>query len=269
MSLSARYLSPFWWKETLRARAVTLVNSVGFRPHVIRKRIEGEDCAFFIGDPTGAAWYGRTLDHDNLEMRFVREHLLKPGMTVLEVGGHHGHDTIPLSRWAGEAGRVITVEPLPETVAIIRENVRLNDLRNVEIVAAALGAESGAARLKRTSNGSIATGDSGAPVDVLTVDDLCERRGVWPDLIKLDVEGFEVDVLLGAKKALARRPVLQVEIHPHALPKFGRTAQDFWNALDLTGYECWMQLNDLDVPQPAVVPAPTPNRCHLFARPKV
>lgn len=266
--LSARYFSPFWWGEVLRARTATWVTAIGFQPKVVRKRIEGVECDFFLANPTGAVWYGRTLDHENLEMRFARERMIRPGMTILEVGGHHGHDTIPLATWTGPAGHVITVEPLPENVSVIHENLRLNALGNVTVIAAALGATSGSAKLKQTSNGSIATGESGVGIDVLSVDDLCARVGRWPDLIKMDVEGYEIDVLLGATQALARRPALHIELHHHALPKFGRKPADLWALFETAAYDLWLQDDDLAPPRPIDGPVPTTHRCHIFAIPK-
>lgn len=266
--LAARYISPYWWREALGARVRTAVRSIGFKPYIFDKSIEGVACRVKIANPTAAAWYGQNAVHASQELRFVRDHLLRPGMTVVEVGAHHGHETIPLSRWVGPTGRVIAVEPLPENLEIMAENKALNGLDNVEIAAAALGAVSGQARIRNTSNASISTGGGGLEVEALTLDALCAARNARPDLLKLDVEGFEVDVLMGARETLAHGPALQIELHVHALPKFSRTVEDFWRLIEVDRYELWLQTDDLRPPEPIPGPVHPGHRAHIFAQPK-
>ena len=73
-------------------------------------------------------------------MRFIRGNLVKPGSVVLECGAHHGAHTILLSKWVGDQGKVIAVEPMPENAAIIRRNIELNGLTNVTVVEKMVGA---------------------------------------------------------------------------------------------------------------------------------
>jgi FkbM family methyltransferase len=265
--VSTRYTSPRWWGEALKARLNPLIASVGFKPHVISKRLEGVDCQFYLANPTGAAWYGRQKDHRNIELAFARDHMLRPGMRVLEVGGHHGHDLIALSRWVGPTGRVISLEPVPENVAVIRKNIALNTLANAEVIAAAAAAHSGESRINPISNGAIAV-DGGVTVASTTIDDLCRAQNFQPDYIKMDIEGFEIDALLGAEETLRRRPALHVELHVHALPKYGRSVADFWDLIDTNAYALWLQDDDLAPPIPIDGPVTPPHRAHVFALPK-
>lgn len=264
--LHDRYLNTKWWSEVVRGRARRFVKRFGFKPHVIEKTIEGEAFLFFLADSDALAWYG-FAEHQNAELRLARDHMLKPGMRVLELGGHHGHDTLPLSRWVGPDGRVVTVEPLPRNVGAIEENLRLNGVANVTVVAAAAGSAGGEGHLKDTSNGSIA-GPGGVPIAIRTVDEICAAHDFAPDYIKMDIEGFEVDAMMGAKAALARRPHLHIELHVHALPKYQRTVAEFWSLFDHASYELWLQTDDLEAPSRIPGPVEPPHRSHVFAIPR-
>ncbi len=146
--------------------------------------------------------------------------LARPGTTAVDAGANVGLLTVPLALAVGSEGRVLAVEPAAETVARLRENLRRNGLENVSVVEAALGAERGAATLllegDSAYNSTVATRTSasvGAEVRVERLDDLWEEAG-RPDVsvLKVDVEGAELDVLAGAVELLrSRRPAVLVE----------------------------------------------------------
>jgi Protein-L-isoaspartate(D-aspartate) O-methyltransferase (PCMT) len=103
------------------------INSFGFEPRIISKEVSGEKFDFYIGNPTGKSWYGSKTE--DKEMEFTKKELLNPGAIVIECGANHGFDTVLLSRWVGDEGKVIAVEPLPDNVAILRKNIEINSLR--------------------------------------------------------------------------------------------------------------------------------------------
>ena len=113
----AKLTSQKWLREAIGGRAKNFVNSIGFAPTVIERNVIGEKYLFFIANVTGKSWYGAKTDASH-EMTFVKHNLVKPGDVVIECGGHHGAQTILLSRWVGDDGKVIVVEPIPENVAI-------------------------------------------------------------------------------------------------------------------------------------------------------
>ena len=70
-------------------------------------------------------------------------------------------------------------------------------------------------------------------VPTVTFDGFCAERGVTPDVVKLDVEGAEVDVLTGAHAFLGRRQgTLLIEAHPVKLEHFGHTLDELLGLLD-------------------------------------
>ena len=173
---SIGYLKWYIWEH-----GRVLINSLNFKPYTISREVLGEKIDFFVGNPTGKSWYdggdtwydGSTTPDE--EMKFVRNELVHPGAVVIECGAHHGFTTILLSRWVGDDGKVIAVEPIPDNAAIIRKNVKLNGLSNVTLVEKATGANDGYVSMKRSlskrSNGAVSpTSRSNNRVECITVE---------------------------------------------------------------------------------------------------
>jgi hypothetical protein len=81
--------------------------------------------------------------------------------------------------------------------------------------------------------------DTSAPLAVPTrsVDAICDEHACTPDMIKIDVEGFELYVLQGATRALSRRPVLYLEIHPQLTAKLGYDHTKCFDLMNENGYK--------------------------------
>lgn len=145
------------------------------------------------------------------------EEVLKPGMTVIEVGANIGSHTVSIAQKVGRNGRVHAFEPQRIVFQTLCANIALNQATNVMTYYAAAGAEAGELFVPEldpnASNnfGGLGLGafDSGQKVSVMTLDSL-ELPGCH--FIKADVEGMEESVLRGADKTLKKfRPVLYVE----------------------------------------------------------
>jgi FkbM family methyltransferase len=141
---------------------------------------------------------------------------LRPGDVALDIGANFGSHTIPLAQFVGPGGAVHAFEPQRILFQILCGNVALNEIGNVRALPVALGRAAGRTTVPaldyRGANnfGGIPLGAApGEDVAVVALDqvDLPKVR-----LIKIDVEGMELDVLAGATQTLARcRPILYVE----------------------------------------------------------
>jgi FkbM family methyltransferase len=160
---------------------------------------------------------------------------VQPGMVVLDVGAHVGLFTMLLARWAGPPGRVFAFEPAPLTRAALIDHLALNEMSNrVSVLPLAVSDQEGSALLYTVANSPENTLSAthgrlpqarGAPVTVTTIDAFCASRSLVPSLIKIDIEGFEVHALRGARRILDRhRPVVIVEMHPMNWPEIGMTS---------------------------------------------
>src|SRR5215470_4533944 len=101
-----------------------------FRPYRISKTIAGESFPFLIGDSTGKAWYEPEKDPVAVELAFLRDQMLSASDLAFDVGSHHGLHTVWMAR---RVRGVIAIEPNPHNVAILRQNIELNELQNVTV----------------------------------------------------------------------------------------------------------------------------------------
>jgi FkbM family methyltransferase len=165
--------------------------------------------------------------------------LAKPGQIVLDVGTNVGEVLLNFAKRVGPHGRAIGFEPNPETLTKCRHNLSLNPFANVEVHAVALGEAPGEALLGRPNSnnaGADRIGSSGVPVEVTTLDALTAAFDRL-DLIKIDVEGFDLKVLRGGARTLERlRPTLFVELNDSNLREQGDSPAALVRWLESHGY---------------------------------
>jgi FkbM family methyltransferase len=198
-------------------------------------------------------------------LKFLRENMVSPGDIIFDVGGHHGWYAIILSHYVGEHGRVITFEPNPTNCEIIKGNISLNQLSNVRVENIAIGSQNQDAVVTNTSDTAVKSGkiddrykpeswrrksvSRGIEVKMKSLDSYAHELNVIPSLLKIDVEGYEVEVLRGSHSILASHPKLCLEIHhPDTLARYGTTLEDIFEVIPLKDYRCWLQVDDNEMP---------------------
>src|SRR4051812_32869466 len=159
-----------------------------------------------------------------------------------DVGAHIGSCTLAAARALGPRGRVASFEPTPATFARLAENVKLNDVGNVTLVNLAVGSTPGLVMLDGgedyNSGRSRIAADGGQACAMTTLDAFWSSLGRPPvQLIKIDVEGFELDVLLGARELLATGPALLLELTPVGGPAALSRAREVLRLVELAGYQ--------------------------------
>jgi FkbM family methyltransferase len=159
----------------------------------------------------------------------------RPGEVVVDAGACIGRHTLWLARAVGPQGKLIALEPLPANFRMLRRNVRANRLANVVCIPAALGATRGQVELRFDYETSTASSRRELPgravVDQWSLDLLLAELGVETvDIIKLDVEGMEIDALEGARQTLAASPHARivVEVHSHSRQLDGQCRLRKW-----------------------------------------
>jgi FkbM family methyltransferase len=195
---------------------------------------------------------------ENAELCFV-EKFLTPGMCVLDVGAHHGLYALLASKCVGNSGKVIAFEPSPRERRLLTRNLRLNFASNTHIEPLALGIEPSKAKLYLVQGAedgcnslrppAVSGSTETVTVDVNSLDRYLEKAGIGKvDFIKLDVEGAEREVLLGAQGLLAgsspSRPVILVEVQDLRTEPWGYPAREILQILDRAGYDWFRMLDD-------------------------
>lgn len=164
---------------------------------------------------------------------------IRPGDVCFNVGANIGVYALQLARWAGPEGRVVAFEPNPAAMAVLRRHIEMNRLEDrVDLAPAAVSDEAGETVLFTVA--SDARGRLGAPnpeltgradsvpVAVTTLDHYVASHGVTPDWLLIDIEGFEIRALAGARKLLEgdRKIRLVVEMHPNVWDTAGTSRAD-------------------------------------------
>jgi FkbM family methyltransferase len=194
--------------------------------------------------------------------------LVKPGMTVVDVGAHAGLYTLMASRLVGDRGRVVAFEPSPRERARLVKHIRLNRCANVTVEPVALGEADGEADLfvvqgSETGCNSLRPGDIGdvrpVRVPLRRLDDYFARGEIGQvDVVKMDVEGGELSVLRGGETLFrSARPTLFCEIEETRIRPWGYTGRDIVDLVAVWGYE-WFALAGSGALQPLAA-----NRCEF------
>lgn len=160
-----------------------------------------------------------------LEHKYILENITQEGMTILDIGANIGYYALMELELIGDKGNLIAVEPSPSNIDLLRRNLKLNNYNNVEIHQAAVSDQSCVKKfhLSLQSNlntfHNVGTGIehlSGETIDVktMTVQEIMSGRKL--DLIRMDVEGHEVEIIKGlipSIEAKELRPIIIFETH--------------------------------------------------------
>lgn len=166
------------------------------------------------------------LEHGYIEEGLTRAMLaiLGPGMVLFDVGAHFGYYSMLGSWLVGPTGRVVSFEPTPSSIEVLRANT--DGLGNVNVEGVAVWSSAGSriftdfgsefsafnsffgARLEQREELS----GTSLCVETVSVDDYAQKTSIRPDVVKVDAESSEMEVLRGMVATLTKsRPVLTLE----------------------------------------------------------
>lgn len=167
-----------------------------------------------------AAILGRT---ERPLLEWLRTHVVA-GQTWLDVGAHYGYTAIWLSRCVGPTGRVFAFEPVMATAGYVAQTRLLNQLENLSVMAIGLGSPETLTSIRPP----IARGMADQTIvsrsdDTLETVQIARFDWLWPQIneahdtvdgVKIDVQGMELDVVIGMREVLRRHhPTLVIEFH--------------------------------------------------------
>ncbi len=211
-STAQRFLPHPLYRMYRRRRVAKIISRYEPRDHA--GIYGGHQLTLRFADPLAEAWYGH--DWPVLpEIRELRDRgRLGQGANVFDLGAHQGLVALLLAREVGTQGQVVAVEGEAHNARIAGANMTLNAADNVIVLHAAVGAEVGRLPFAEGLNGSVDEGTTlgNVEVDAVTIDALAEQYGM-PDVVFIDVEGYEGKALRGASHVIASGASFFVEIH--------------------------------------------------------
>jgi FkbM family methyltransferase len=241
ISISLRRNTPLmradWLWDRLRPTYNRLIANLGRKG--LRRTINGTDSLLVLPRFRGVA--------ESYEPNFWTQMMaeVQPGSIVVDVGAYIGLYTVAIAKRLGPSGKVIAFEPDPDSFASLKAHVELNQVAGrVELVQAAATTENGTVPFEsgRHSSMSRIAGEEAQGtyrVKAVRLDTILAESRV--DILKIDVEGFEEQVVRGASGILGNRelapPTIFIEVHPYAWKEVGVTSQSLLRLLREAGYE--------------------------------
>ena len=177
---------------------------------------------------------------------------------ILDIGGNIGQTALFMAEKTGRNGRVVSFEPFPETYRRFLTNLKLNPgIQNLTVENIALGNSRDKLKMSATTEGNsgqtrIANpsepGNNLVDVEVMPLSEYLKTRPLQKiDLIKIDVEGFEYNVLKGATDVIrSYQPVLFIELSDKNLQQQGSSVTQVVNLLSEMSYSV-MDINSGEI----------------------
>lgn len=175
----------------------------------------------------------------------ISEIQTKTGQIIIDVGSNVGYYTLKFAKDVGKTGKIISVEPDPDTFYILKKNCKLNNFTNVELYNFAIGDHSGIEKLfkSKTHSGKSSLSSNSdksndfVTVELVTLDELLEDKFPNIDWLKIDVEGSELGVIKGCPNILSKTKKILLEIHEEVLKKQNEKPEEIIKILTDSGFK--------------------------------
>jgi FkbM family methyltransferase len=191
---------------------------------------------------------------------------LRPGDVFIDVGSNIGSLTLAGALAVGPKGRVISLEPHPRIFKYLVDNVSMNKFENISAFNVAIG--EAASFLKFTDSllddQNSVSGTGRVQVEVKQLDVLVDAS-TYPRLIKIDTEGYEVQVLLGAQEVLKRTALVYCEVNPQGLAQNHSSIEELITLLLKAGLAPYTRSSLPAAWTPIALPWSPPSTCNILA----
>jgi len=223
--------------------------------HVLRREqltatIPGLDLRVraYTRDVMGRHLYKRGLHEQVLSTFVLRELRLRDHAVALDIGANLGWYSLLLARRWPRA-RIHAFEPEPRNLALLRGNLQRNGITNVTVHGAAVAERDGAMQFfpyaeKNMGRHSLVPQAGCAPitVPVVTLDGFLQQQRLDPadvQFVKIDVEGYELPALQGARSLLAAKPRILAEFAPKYVRRAGQDPAELLRYLQAAGFRAF------------------------------
>lgn len=169
--------------------------------------------------------------------------LVQPHYTILDIGANLGYYTLNFAKKASQ-GSVLAFEPHPKNLKKLKQNIELNSWSNILVFDIALGDVAQKAGLEIGEPNNLGTSRIqkdmvNKNISIISLDEFLDKKDILDrvDLIKMDIEGFEMKAIIGAKETILKyQPILFIELCDKHLRHFGSSATVLLAYLSKLGY---------------------------------
>jgi len=211
-------------KNSLKAETVKLRHGKG----LVLREVQGSKMYLNTADKgISNDLYSKGIRENKATLEMQKR--VRQGMVIADIGANIGYYALMEAKAVGPKGKVYAIEPIPENVALLKKNVEVNDYKQVEVFEMAIGDKQAVKEIFLSNKSNLATFCENQDLDmtgerkkvkVQSLDGFLKGRK-QPQMVRMDVEGYEFEILQGMKQTLAKSKDLQVfiEVHPGFMGK--------------------------------------------------
>lgn len=183
--------------------------------------------------------------HNNFFNTYLN--IAKKTKCFFDVGAHIGIVTLPVAKIIEGSGKIFSFEPSKNNLFYLKYHVKKNKLKNVQIIEKAVSSRNEHSSLYESDQ---PTGMSSlipiedkkitirSSVESITLDEFCDKNKIKPEIIKVDIEGSEIELLKGSRRIMKQlKPVFFLSYHPEHIKEIGYRKDKILTLLDELNYE--------------------------------
>ncbi len=226
------------------------------REDFVLKDVQGSKIFLNIRDDKGLSseLYLNGIREAHATVEFQKR--LKSGQVIADIGANIGYYVLMEAKAVGPKGKVYAIEPIIGNVELLKKNIDANNYKNIEVFNKAVGDKNGKQDIFVSKQSNLSTfcknidldqtGET-VPVEVTTLDSFLKDKRL-PDIVRMDVEGYEFEILKGMKKTFKETGHLQLFIEVHCDFLGVEKTKEFYRLLKKHGVrKCLVVWESMDI----------------------
>ena len=210
----------------------------------LRLRIQDVSAKIIVSNLSEASIWHSFYSEKEILQKFLKR--IDNETVFYDIGSHIGFYTLIAAGYKNTPNFIYCWEPDPSNLSRLKENIELNQFKEIIPFQVALGSKNHVAdlsiesKISGYSSPSLARkGSKSISVQVVRGDDLVSEKKIYlPSIMKIDVEGYEFEVIKGLEETIRKaKPIIFLEIHPTLLRNLGRVKDDVINLLEEMNYK--------------------------------
>lgn len=235
-----------------------LLFAIGFNRRYLIRKIHGSKMFLDLKDKGISRELLKNENREFLAIEVIKNEI-KPGNIIIDIGANIGYYALLEARLVGNSGRIFAIEPVLQNIELLKKNIKINNYQNIEVFQTAIGDKNGMdwMYISQKSNWNslirrneiLPTIVDKVPVKVITLDSFFKHKKICPDFVRMDVEGYEVEIIKGLEKYfINNRKPLKIFMEIHADRGIIKI-KNMIKSLKMHRFQTKIIINELDSPQ--------------------